>query len=190
MRTHNAVLFAALLPLAALGLTSCASAITSDADLPTASSGQASGGPDVPSAAPATLPDGIPLPPNASLAKATAPISNAGKVRGWTAVALTPTGVNVAETVSRLRELLTGAGWEVSVKGSESTGVGIAAKSPAVSPIRWLNLSVTPPLPGSGPAVTYRFAQISAPISTTPPITPLPGSTPSYGYGTPEQDSP
>lgn len=118
------------------------------------------------------LPDGVPLAPGARLASSVAPIPNAGDVSGWTAVALTSEGTLVAETAAGLRQSLTGAGWTITVKGSERTGIGISAKSPANDPLRWLNISVTPAVPGGGPAVTYRFAQVSKPISTEGPSGP------------------
>lgn len=114
------------------------------------------------------LPDDVPLAAGAKLASSVTPIPSAGKVTGWTAVALTPVGTPVAETAAGLRQRLTKSGWAVTVDGSERTGIGISAKSPAVNPLRWLNISVTPALPDGGPALTYRFAQMPNPISTRP----------------------
>lgn len=114
------------------------------------------------------LPDGVPLATGAALASSVAPIANSGDVSGWTAVTVTPEGTPVAETAAGLGESLTSAGWTITVEGSAKAGFGISARSPANDPLRWLNISVTPALPGGGPAVTYRFARTLKPISTRP----------------------
>ncbi|MGV1037914.1 MAG: hypothetical protein ACOYD0_12950, partial [Candidatus Nanopelagicales bacterium] len=124
------------------------------------------------------LPDQVPMPNDAKLADTVSPIPNAGSATGWTAVAITTTGTDQAATAAALRKQLDTAGWTTKVASESNNGLGIAARMPAKAPVKWLNISVTGPLPDSGPAVTYRYVTVPRPLPTdvSPSQTALRGS--------------
>jgi len=113
-----------------------------------------------------SLPDGIPLPANGQLAAPVRTTASVGSVSGWSAVALTSAQTDPAAITTSLAADLQSAGWAVSKSGTAERGLALIAHSPATNPVRWLNISVTAPIPSGGPAVTYRYAQRSAPVPT------------------------
>lgn len=111
------------------------------------------------------LPDAVPLPSGAELAEATKPFSSA-RATGWTAVAVTPSGTSSVTVASQLNQSLAQSGWVPKLTGTEADGFVIAATRNAGSQQQWLNINVTTPVPGSGPAITYRFATVLSPTKT------------------------
>lgn len=163
MTTRRSAALAALVGAAVLLVSACglnSSASSDPANDPTASPAATSASPNE------ALPDGVPMPDGAKLADAVSPIPGAGSATGWTAVAVTTTGTAQAATADALRKQLDDAGWTTKVVTEADNGVGIAARTPAKAPVKWLNISVTGPLPDSGPAVTYRYVTVPTPLPT------------------------
>lgn len=104
-----------------------------------------------------SLPDSVPLPTDAQLAEASKSFSS-DRARGWTAVALTPNGSGLSGVAGQLTQSLQTAGWATKVTGGEKDGFVIASTRKVGAESAWLNINVTTPVPGSGPAVTYRYA--------------------------------
>lgn len=155
--------FGVLAALAVLTLSACGSDTNTTADSandPTASAAATS------AAASNGLPDQVPMPDDAKLADTVSPIPSGGNANGWTAVAITTTGTDQTATADALRKRLDAAGWTTKLVGGANNGLGIAARTPAKAPVKWLNISVTSPLPDSGPAVTYRYVTLPAPLPT------------------------
>ncbi len=103
------------------------------------------------------LPDGIPLPQDGSILDQP-DTHKEGDARGWSAVALASPEQDAQAVVGALNEQLTAAGWSEQVTGSDADGVTISAKRRTGGQAQWLAVTVTPPLPGGGSAVTYRYA--------------------------------
>lgn len=103
------------------------------------------------------LPDAIQLPADATLVEPAKPIDAPAGIHGWTAVATTSDKSSGSELVSSIRAVLLTNGWEVSNKVARDSAVTLQASR--AQPTRaWLNITVTEPLPGAGPALTYRYA--------------------------------
>ncbi len=111
------------------------------------------------------LPNAVPLPSGAELVEATKPLSSGGAT-GWTAVAVTPAGTSLTPVASQLNQSLTQSGWMSKLTGTEADGFVIAAARNAGAQQQWLNINLTTPVPGSGPAITYRFATVLSPIKS------------------------
>lgn len=114
------------------------------------------------------LPDSVPLPPKAELAEETKSFSGEG-ARGWTAVVLTPAGTPLTATASQLTSDVQRAGWTATLSGTERDGYVIASTKAIGAQSAWLNINVTTPVPGSGPAVTYRYAIGQVPTVSASP---------------------
>lgn len=114
----------------------------------------------------ASLPDSIPLPTDAQLAEASKNFSSA-HANGWTAVAVTPSGTGLSSIAGQLTQSLQTAGWATKVTGSDQDGYVIAGTRKVGGGPTWLNINVTTPIPGSGPAVTYRYAVGQVPTVTS-----------------------
>lgn len=114
----------------------------------------------------ASLPDSIPLPTDAQLAEASKSFTSA-HANGWTAVALTPSGSGLSSTAGQLTQSLQTGGWATKVTGNDQDGYVIAGTRKVGGGSAWLNINVTTPVPGSGPAVTYRYAVGQVPTSTS-----------------------
>lgn len=86
-------------------------------------------------------------------------------MRGWTAVATTgPEATGPALEVT-MRDQLRNAGWQVGQKKSEGSAVTLRATRTGVES-EWLNISITEPLPGAGPALTFRYAAGPDPVAS------------------------
>lgn len=144
----------AVLAVSTLAVVGCsAQSGSSSVDDATASASAAS-----PTAAAAkALPDAVPLVGNAELVEAVKPFSG-DKATGWTAVALTPSGTTLTTTATEVNQSLAQVGWVSKVTGTETEGFVIAGTRTSGATQQWLNVNVTTPVPGSGPAVTYRYA--------------------------------
>jgi hypothetical protein len=131
--------------LAVIGLTSCGTdTATTETAAPTVT------------AAP-TLPDGIPLPTGGSVVSGP-DLSKQSGARGWSAVALARPDADVALISSTLGQELEAQGWVEHVSPANEAGVSITVTRTDGEKSSWLDVNVTPPLPGGGSAVTYRFA--------------------------------
>ncbi len=111
------------------------------------------------------LPNAVPLPSGADLVEATKPLSSGGAT-GWTAVAVTPVGTSLTPVASQLNQSLTQSGWASKLTGTEADGFVLAAGRTYGAQQQWLNINVTTPVPGSGPAITYRFATALSPTKS------------------------
>lgn len=123
-------------------------------------------------AIPTSLPDGIPLPAGATLAAPVDPVAESAAATGWTAVALAPAAMTATTAFTQLQDALGAAGWSTTKIVSDRGSTTISVRSPRVSPVRFLNATVTAPLPGGGFAITYRFVQLPEPV-----IVPAAGSS-------------
>ena len=155
-----------LVVLAGVGVAAVGCSAQS-APSPTASAASA------PTSAPSTqvvnaLPDSIPLPPGAELAEGTKSFVSE-RAQGWTAVALTPTGTGLGSTATQLNQSLQRAGWTAKLSGTERDGYVLSCTRMIGAQSAWLNVNVTTPVPGSGPAVTYRYAVGLAPSASATP---------------------
>lgn len=129
------------------------------------------------------LPDGVPLPDGALVVSG----PTAGKARGqivtWAAVATQSADVSTAETRSYFRAQLTLAGWDVTEPSAPRGGWTLAGhrqlQLDAQPTTQWLQISVTEPLSGSGPAITYRFVAAPTVAVSPSPSSPTPAATPS-----------
>ncbi len=159
--------FAVFAPLAVVGalvtLTGCATASAPDATF-TSASAEASV-----STQPATaLPDAVPVTPGAQLVDSVKTVDSPG-AKGWTAVTLTPSGTGATATTTQVNKALQAGGWGTKILGSEKDGFVIAANRKVGAQTAWLNVNVTIPVPGSGPAVTYRYAIGQDPLASVSP---------------------
>lgn len=115
--------------------------------------------------APKTLPDSVPLASGAELVEAVKSFS-ADSATGWTAVTLTPAATTLTATATEINQSLAQLGWASKVTGTEASGFVIAGTRDSGTQQQWLNINVTTPVPGSGPAVTYRYASGQNPTSS------------------------
>lgn len=144
-------------------LSACSTQATPDATV-TSASAQASV-----STQPATaLPDGVPVTAGAQLVEGVKPIDSSG-AKGWSAVTLTPSGTSATATTTQVNQGLQSAGWATKIVGSEKDGFVIAGNRKVGAATAWLNVNVTIPVPGSGPAVTYRYAIGPEPVASASP---------------------
>ncbi|NQU36450.1 MAG: hypothetical protein HQ526_02500 [Actinobacteria bacterium] len=109
------------------------------------------------------LPDGIPLPAGGSVVSGPES-SKQADVRGWSAVALAAPDVDVSTISASLTRELEDQGWTEQVSPTEDDGTTISATRTDGTTSYWLDVNVTPPIPGGGSAVTYRFATGDAPF--------------------------
>lgn len=147
----------------ALVLAGCSTQASPDATI-TSTSAEAS----IATAPATTLPDAVPLTAGAQLVDSVKPIDSPG-AKGWTAVTLTPSGTSATATTNQVNQSLQTAGWATKIIGSEKDGFVIAANRKVGAATAWLNVNVTIPVPGSGPAVTYRYATGQQPTASVSP---------------------
>lgn len=114
-----------------------------------------------PGAGTRTLPDAVPVVANAELAEQVKTFTD-GETRGWSAVALTPTGTNATTVAAEINSTIKTAGWVTSVTGTDAEGLVVSATRTSGAQREWLNINVTTALPASGPAVTYRYGTTTA----------------------------
>jgi hypothetical protein len=111
----------------------------------------------------ATLPDAIPLPVGGSIISGP-DSSKQADARGWSAVVLAAPDADVSAVTTTLREQLQEQGWTEQASPTKGAGMSISATRTDGTTSSWLDVNVTPPLPGGGSAVTYRFATGDAPF--------------------------
>ncbi len=116
----------------------------------------------------ATLPDGIPVLPGASLAQDITRMPAEQGTSGWTAVAILPRSTTAGAAVNDLQAALTTSGWPAPRIKRADGATTLSYQSPASNPMRYLVATVTPPLPGGGYAVTYRYVKVAQALTTTP----------------------
>jgi len=104
-----------------------------------------------------TLPDGIPLPVGASIASGPDSSKQAG-ARGWSAVVLAAPDADVSAITASISQQLQELGWTDQAVPTPDAGTSISATRSDGDTSSWLDVNITPPLPGGGSAVTYRFA--------------------------------
>lgn len=109
------------------------------------------------------LPDGVPLPTGGSVVSGP-DTSKQSDARGWSAVVLAAPDADVSAVTASVRDQLQAQGWTAQVSAVEETGTSISATRTDGTTSSWLDVNVTPPLPGGGSAVTYRFATGDAPF--------------------------
>ncbi len=110
-----------------------------------------------------TLPDGIPLPAGGSIVSGPN-TSKRSDARGWSAVVLAAPDADVSAVTTSVSQQLQAQGWTDQVSPTEGAGASISATRTDGTTSSWLDVNVTPPLPGGGSAVTYRFATGDAPF--------------------------
>lgn len=165
---HQVVLTTGLALVLFVPLSACATQGSTSGDDASASAATSA------AAAPVTktLSDGVPLAAGAELVEAAKPVSN-DRASGWSAVSLAPATATLTAIVTELGTSLTQAGWVNKATGTEGEGFAISATKTVGAKQQWLNINVTTVVPGSGPAVTYRFATAQAPTrSSSPGVTP------------------
>ena len=117
--------------------------------------------------APGTLPNGVPLVAGAHLVSGPTDTKKSATGSGWTAVALTPAATEGINVFNALSQALSSAGWIVqpSTKKAATTIAAQRASTDSSRPYsgEWLQISVTTAIVGAGPAITYRYATITAP---------------------------
>ena len=144
-------------------LSACSTQATPDATV-TSASAQASV-----STQPATaLPDGVPVTAGAQLVEGFRPRGGAGAVGGG-AGTVPSSGPSATATTARVNRGLEAAGGATKIVGSEKDGFVIAGNRKVGAATAWLNVNVTIPVPGSGPAVTYRYAIGPEPVASASP---------------------
>ncbi len=130
---------------------------------------------DAPSNGPAgALPNSVPLPPGARLVSGPTPSKATSTGTGWTAVAVTPVATPAENVTNALYESLVTNGWTLQKDNQRGAGTTIGAQKASTDASRpysgeWLEVSVTTPLASSGPAITYRYAAVTAPQRSLPP---------------------
>lgn len=167
--TKNAVTSPAFVGMGIVIMLMAVSACSTQSAPESGSLASAEGQPTTNSAAiPKSLPDSVPLATGAELVEATKSFSS-DRVTGWTAVSVTAAGSPLNTVAAQLNQTITNAGWTAKLSGTETEGYVIGATRTVGSQQQWLNVNVTTPVPGSGPAVTYRFASSSASTKTPSP---------------------
>lgn len=171
------VLMAAAVAAAACGLdASVGSSIDTPARNPSATPAP-SAAPSAPGGQGTQLPNGVPSPSGGLVVAGPDPAEQKGGVTGWSAVVVVSAASTPADVANWLRNQLLFLGWqEESRKGASPAAdtrtiavhrsltaappSGSVTGTPLVGVTRqWLQVSVTDPLVGSGPAVSYRFAE-------------------------------
>lgn len=123
------------------------------------------------------LPNGVPSPSGGLVVAGPDPAEQKGGVTGWSAVVVVSAASAPADVENWLRNQLLFLGWQEESRKGASPPAGtrtiavrrsltVAPPSGSVTgpPLvgvtrQWLQVSVTDPLVGSGPAVSYRFAE-------------------------------
>ncbi len=149
-------------------------------DRAAAGNGPTDGPTDGPADGPAgALPNNVPLPPGARLVSGPTPSKATSTGTGWTAVAVTPVATLPANVTNALYESLVTNGWTLQQNNqrpagtTSGAGTTIGAQKASTDASRpysgeWLEVSVTTPLASSGPAITYRYAAVTAPQRSLP----------------------
>lgn len=136
-------------------LSACSSppVTTSDATEPPAS---------MPTATSATLPEGVPLYPGATIVDGPTPIPEKRGITGWTALAGTPADVLRTTIADTLTASLTAGGWAVAPAAASTDAATFTARKGATTANsadgQWLVVTVTNPVNDAGPAISYRYA--------------------------------